>query len=68
MSEISNHLMNFQEFLLHTLYESDDAKLIQQKLKNYTADPVLAKWLSELEPEMLEVAARMLQHWGRKCD
>jgi len=66
MNKTHDHLMDFQEFLLDTLYTHDDVKTIQQKLEQYQNDPILLNWITTLSPHMLEVAARMLQHWGKK--
>jgi len=66
MPETNNQLMNFQEFLMETLYSNDDIDLIKKKLKAFNNDPLVANWLKDFSPSMLEVAARMTQHWAKK--
>ena len=66
MNETCDHLMSFQEFLLDTLYTFNDVKIIQEKLEQYQNDPLLMNWIKFMSPHMLEVAARMTQHWGKR--
>jgi hypothetical protein len=66
MSKTHDHLMNFQEFLLDTFYKHTDVDTIQHKLEQYNNDAIMQNWVTTLSPEMLEVAARMTQHWGKK--
>ncbi len=37
-------------------------------LKNFqqTQSPIFADWFVNQDPEMLEVTARMFQHWGKR--
>jgi hypothetical protein len=67
MQEINDQLMDFQEFLMETLYSHDNVDLIQEKLKPYYTNPLVARWVQLFTPSMLEVAARMTQHWGKKA-
>lgn len=67
MQEINDQLMDFQEFLMETLYSCDDVEVIQEKLKTFYNDPIVAYWIQCFTPSMLEVAARMTQHWGKKA-
>lgn len=66
MKITNDYLMQFQEFFMDTLYSHDDVETIQKKLKDYQADPAIKNWIATLTPHMLEVAARMTQHWGKK--
>ena len=61
-----DELSSFQEILLDILYNYDDINIIQQQLNYSVKNPVLLAWSSNLNPGMLEVAARMVQHWGIK--
>lgn len=66
MHNTNDQLMEFQEFIMQTFYTASDATNIQEKLRNYSCDPAINHWLSTLTLPMLEVAARMTQHWGVK--
>lgn len=56
-------LLDFQEFLLKVLYESDDPQQIMTQLEAYKHHPIWGQWLAQFDPGMIEVAARMTQHW-----
>jgi len=66
MKNVQKQLMEFQEFLLETLYSNNDITTIQKKLEVICNNSLFEKWLQSLNPSMLEVAARMTQHWGKK--
>ncbi|KGP62405.1 hypothetical protein EP47_08295 [Legionella norrlandica] len=66
MDSKNDQLMAFQEFLLETLYTCMDVQEIKQRLISYPENYDLLLWLKHLDPEMVEVAARMVQHWGIK--
>lgn len=59
------HLTDFQEIFMDTLFKFDDPVTIQQKLNSEQLNPIIRNWLTSLEPHMLEVASRMTQHWGK---
>ena len=61
-----DELSSFQEFLLDTLYTYDDINIIQQQLNCSVKNSFLLAWSFSIDPDMLEVAARMVQHWGIK--
>jgi len=68
MKETIDHLMSFQESFMEILYATDDIEIIQNKLEIYHDDPFVGTWIKALTPQMLEVAARMTQHWGKKAE
>lgn len=49
-------------------HTSSDVHIIQQQLNASIQNPVIQAWVNTLAPDMLEVAARMVQHWGVKQD
>lgn len=67
MQKVNDHLMDFQEFLMETLYSEDNVEILQQKLEAFHSNPLVASWIQSFTPSMLEVAARMTQHWGKKA-
>ena len=67
MQNVNNQLMHFQESFMELLYAHDDLTIIQEKLSIFYDHPVLANWLKLFDLSMLEVAARMTQHWGKKA-
>lgn len=66
MKFTNDELIAFQEFLMETFYTCNDAHLIQAQLNSSIQNPVLLDWSTNLNLDMLEVAARMVQHWGIK--
>ena len=64
MQETNDQLMDFQEFLLETFYSENKADILQQKLATFDCSPLIINWIESFTPSMLEVAARMIQHWG----
>ena len=58
--------MMVQELILETLYTCDDANIIRDSLSSFSQSPILADWFVNQDPEMLEVAARMFQYWGKR--
>ncbi|KTD62278.1 hypothetical protein Lsan_1811 [Legionella santicrucis] len=62
----NEELIAFQELLMETFYNCNDAELVQVQLNSSIQNPVLLNWSSNLNLDMLEVAARMVQHWGIK--
>lgn len=67
MSDCEDERMIFQELLMETLYTHNDVSIIRKQFSAYTQDPVLGNWLINQDSDMLEVAARMVQHWGKKA-
>ncbi|WP_419421473.1 hypothetical protein ACNVED_16220 (plasmid) [Legionella sp. D16C41] len=67
MKLTTNELDLFQNFLLETIYTYNDVHKIQEQLHSAIQNPVLLNWVNSLNLEMLEVASRMLQHWGKKA-
>lgn len=64
----NDELEVWQNFLLDTLYSHNDAHKIQEQLSfSSIQNPVLLNWVRSVNLDMLEVAARMTQHWAKKA-
>jgi hypothetical protein len=61
-----DELMEFQEWLMDLFYTTSDIDFIRQQFATANHSATLTNWLNSHSPEMLDVAARMTQHWGRK--
>jgi len=68
MQKMNDQLMHFQESFMELLHSNDDLNTIQKELAVFHDHPVLSDWLKSFTPAMLEVAARMTQHWGKKVN